>query len=198
VAAAPTTAPPTVRSPQAASTEGAPTGDAVDYTRLPGELDKKFEALDVDGALRATIINPGDAWTRTAQKGLLSAAKTARVSPAEQKTDKHRAFDLLDALTKSGALSVDDASLHVVLAATHCFDRTLLDTVIQDNINPIEKVERSLMIVGTTVHGRSATELLADDQRARFFTTSPQLGDGTEGPAATPAVAAPAADAPST
>ena len=198
VAAAPTTAPPTVRSPQAASSEGAPTGDAVDYTRLPGELDKKFEALDVDGALRATIINPGDAWTRTAQKGLLSAAKTARVSPAEQKTDKHRAFDLLDALTKSGALSVDDASLHVVLAATHCFDRTLLDTVIQDNINPIEKVERSLMIVGTTVHGRSATELLADDQRARFFTTSPQLGDGTEGPAATPAVAAPAADAPST
>ena len=40
------------------------------------------------------------------------------------------------------------------------------------------------MIVGTTVHGRPATELLADDQRARFLTTSPQLGDGGAAPVA--------------
>lgn len=157
-------------------------GEAVDYTRLPGELDKKFEALDTDGALRATIINPGDAWNRSAQKGLLSAPITTRMGAAEQKTEKHRAFDLLDALSKSGALPIDDASLHVVLAATHCFDKTLLDTVIQDNVNPIEKVERSLMIVGTTVHARPAGELLADDQRARFFATSP----GLDQPAALP------------
>jgi hypothetical protein len=76
-----------------------------------------------------------------------------------------------------------------VLAATHCFDKTLLDTVIQDNVNPIEKVERSLMIVGTTVHGRGARELLADDQRARFFATTPQL----DAPAAADAAADPAA-----
>ena len=48
-------------------------GEPADYTRIPGELDTKFEQLDLDGALRATIINPGDTWTRTAQKGLLSA-----------------------------------------------------------------------------------------------------------------------------
>lgn len=176
-AAAPVAAAPVTRPDRAAAPvgDGAP-GDAVDYTRLPGELDRKFEALDTDGALRATIINPGEPWTRTAQKGLLGAAKTARLSTGDQTTEKHRAFDLLDALTKSGALPIDDASLHVVLAATHCFDKTLLDTVIQDNVNPIEKVERSLMIVGTTVHGRDARELLADDQRDRFFTTTPQLG----------------------
>ena len=178
-AARPASTTPTATRPDRAAApagEGAAPGDAVDYTRLPGELDQKFEALDTDGALRATIINPGEPWTRTAQKGLLGAAKTARLSASEQTTEKHRAFDLLDALTKSGALPIDDASLHVVLAATHCFDKTLLDTVIQDNVNPIEKVERSLMIVGTTVHGRDARELLADDQRDRFFTTTPQLG----------------------
>lgn len=63
-----------------------------------------------------------------------------------QETEKHKTFDLLDALSKSGALAIDDASLHIVVAATHRFDKTLIDTVIQDNVNPVEKVERSLMI----------------------------------------------------
>ena len=57
----------------------------------------------------------------------------------------------------------------VVVAATHCFDKTLLDTVIQGNVNPIEKVERSLMIVATTIHGRPAIDLLTEDQRDRFL-----------------------------
>jgi hypothetical protein len=172
-AAAP--APSATRGPEM---ESAPTnaGDLVDYTRIPGILDKKFEELDEDSALRATIINPGDPWMRTAQKGLLGGSVTSTLSPSEQKAEKNKAFDLLDALSKSGALAIEDASLHVVIAATHGFDRTLLDTVIQDNVNPIEKVERSLMIVGTTIHGRPASELLAEGQRERFFTTSPKLG----------------------
>ncbi len=152
-------------------------GDLVDYTKIPAALDKKFEELDEDGTLRATILRPGDLWTRDAQKGLLSASVQASLSAKEQSVEKHRAFDLLDALTKSGALPIEDASLHVVLAATHGFDKTLLETVIQDNVNPIEKVERSLMIVGTTIHARPAAELLAEDQRERFLAACPRLGE---------------------
>jgi hypothetical protein len=62
-----------------------------------------------------------------------------------------------------------------VIAAAHAFDKTLLDTIIQGNVNPIEKVERSLMIMATTVHRRAASELLADNQRERFLLYSPQL-----------------------
>ena len=115
---------------------------------------------------------------RASQKGLLGTTTATIVGAADQRTEKNRAFDLLDALSKSGALAIDDASLHVVLAATHCFDKTLVDTVIQDNVNPIEKVERSLLIVGTTIHGQSARDMLAADQRDRFFATSPQLARG--------------------
>ena len=114
-------------------------GEVLDYTKIPGELDKKFELLDEDGALRPTILNPGDVWTRTSQKGLLSSPAVAKLSTKEQKEEKNRAFDLLDALSKSGALPVEHASLHVIIAATHCFDKTLLDTVIQGNVNPIER-----------------------------------------------------------
>jgi hypothetical protein len=163
---------------QAAPSPAGELGDIADYTRIPGELDRQLERLDTDGALRATIINPGDPWAHTAQKGLLGSPRTTNLYGGEQRTQKNRAFDLLDALSKSGALAIDDASLHVVIAATHHFDRTLLDTVILDNVNPIEKVERSLMIVGSTIHALPATSILADDQRERFLATTPQLGDG--------------------
>ncbi len=162
----------------AAPAGGASAGEAIDYTRIPGELDKKFEAFDEDGALRPTIINPADVWSRTASKGLLAEPTTATMFTKEQKDEKNRAFDLLDALSRSGALPIEHASLHVVIAATHCFDKTLLDTVIQGNVNPIEKVERSVMLVATTVHNRDASEMIVEDQRARFFTYTPKLGPG--------------------
>lgn len=167
---------------QAAPITAGDGGEGVDYTRIPGALDRKFEALDTEGAVRATILNPGDVWLRSAQKGLLGAPAAASLYAADQKREKNKAFDLLDALSKSGALAIEDASLHVVIAATHCFDRTLLDTVIQANVNPIEKVERSLMIVGSTIHGKPVAELIAEDQRDRFFTTSPQLGPARSEP----------------
>ena len=127
----------------------------MDYTQIPKKLDQQFEALDTDAALRPTIIKPGTQWTHKSQKALLAAATTAALSTDQQKSKKNEAFDLLDGLTRAGALSCDDASLHVVrlyactpianslpqvIAATHCFDQDLMDTVVQRNMNPIEKV----------------------------------------------------------
>jgi hypothetical protein len=48
--------------------------------------------------------------------------------------ERQKAFDLLDALTKSGCLSVKEAELHVVMASTHCFGKTLMNTIIQVKI----------------------------------------------------------------
>ena len=92
-----------------------------------------------------------------------------------ENTERKKTFDLLDALTKSGALSIDYASLHVVIAATHCFDKTLMDTVIQNNINPIEKVERSFLIIASTIQRRDVTKLIANEQIERVSTYSPML-----------------------
>ena len=40
----------------------------VDYTKIPKQLDAKFEELDEDSALRPTIIKPGTLWTHKSQK----------------------------------------------------------------------------------------------------------------------------------
>jgi hypothetical protein len=47
--------------------------------------------------------------------------------------------------------------------------------VIQDNVNPIEKVERSSLIVASTIHATSASNLIAADQLERVGTYSPML-----------------------
>jgi hypothetical protein len=150
-------------------------GAEEDYTAIPTELDRKFEILDEDSALRPTIIQPGQQWIKQSQAALLAPPVTQRINVPLQKTERDRTFDLLDALTRSGCLMVDHASLHVIMAATHTFSKTLIDTVIQDNINPIEKVERSALIVATTIHNKPASELVKADQLDRVKTYSPGL-----------------------
>merc|ERR1719401_621146 len=146
-----------------------------DYTQVPKELDQRFEQLDVDSALRPTIINPSDAWTNRAQKALPASPTESTLRGDDQKKEKDAAFDLLDALTKSGALPVECASLHIVVAATHCFDKSVTETVVQDNINPIDKVERSTLIMASTVHQLPPAALVQDTQLDRLSNTSPLL-----------------------
>mmetsp|Transcript_99882 Transcript_99882/g.258080 ORF Transcript_99882/g.258080 Transcript_99882/m.258080 type:complete len:463 (-) Transcript_99882:220-1608(-) len=148
-----------------------------DYTRVPKEMDERFEVLDSDKALRPTIISPGTPWTKKAQKALLASATTVTLDSDAQKTEKDAAFDLLDALTKSGALPIEHASLHVVVAATHCFDKTVTETVVQEGSNPIERVERSTLIMATTVHQKPAAELIREAQLPRVLRASPALFD---------------------
>ncbi|CAE7353632.1 tvaII [Symbiodinium natans] len=112
----------------------------MDYTQLPTQLDQRFEQLETGGALRAAILD-------LSQKALLAQPSEKALAKDDQKKEKEAAFDLLDALTKSGALPLVNASLHVVVSATHCFDKTVTETVIQDNMNPIENVERSALLM---------------------------------------------------
>jgi hypothetical protein len=153
----------------------APSVQMVDYTKFPSLLDSRYEELDSDSVLRPTIINAGSVWSKKSFKSLMSEAETKPLHTDDQVLEKNAAFDLLDALSKSGALVMHSASLHVVIAATHCFDKSLMDTVVQGNVNPIERVERSALIMASTIHEKSASELISENQRSRVLTYSPQL-----------------------
>eukprot|EP01124_Arcella_intermedia_P011300 TRINITY_DN17714_c0_g1_i1.p1 TRINITY_DN17714_c0_g1~~TRINITY_DN17714_c0_g1_i1.p1 ORF type:complete len:974 (-),score=159.96 TRINITY_DN17714_c0_g1_i1:41-2635(-) len=152
-----------------------PLDSDIDYTRIPPILDEKFEALDEDSALRPTIISIGQTWNKKTKKSLLSPITQLVLNTNEQIEEKNAAFDLLDALSRSGTLPIDHAELHVVIGATHCFAKSLIDTVIQENVNPVEKVERSLLIMATTIHNCGAVDLVRPDQLEKVSTYSPQL-----------------------
>jgi len=155
--------------------EGMPTANE-DFTLVPRQLDAKFEALDVDAALRPTTIKPSDVWTKREQTTLLGTPKTNSLPEDGQKAAKTKCFDLLDALSRSGALTVEHTTLHVMVAATHCFARSLMDTVIVDNVNPIEKLDRSALLVASTIHGVEMAELVQDRERENVSTyVMPQL-----------------------
>lgn len=158
-------------------------GEVRDYTEVPQQMDLCLEALDKEGALRPTIIGLGEVWKKRSQEGLLDKPKVTSLQKDEQKQEKDKAYDLLDALTRSGALPIECASLHIVVAATHCFQRTVLETLVKENVNPIEAMERSSLVMASVTHDQSVAALVQEEHQARLEAASPMLFDGSVLPA---------------
>ena len=149
-------------------------GQIRDVSRVPAELDAAYEAQDPSAAMRATVITPTGSWSLRSLAHLLAKAPSAStLGASEQKAARGAAYDLIDALSRSGTLPMASATLHIVLAATHAFDASILDTVVQESVNPIERVERSLLIMATTLHGLPASRLLREEHVERLRLAAP-------------------------
>ncbi|KAJ3147199.1 hypothetical protein HDU89_005796 [Geranomyces variabilis] len=122
-----------------------------DFTTFPSTLDSRLR--DAASAVRPTIISLGDAWTRTRAASVLAPRVTEGFTAATRREEKNAAFDLLDALSRSGAEPLRFVHLHVVCAATHAFDETLLDTVLKKNENPLASVALSERCVAEVAAG---------------------------------------------
>jgi len=138
-------------------------------------IDQRLENLETRGTVRPAIIKVGKSWQKQSQKALLASPTSATLNSDEQKREKDVAFDLLDALTKSGALPLESASLHVVVAASHCFDQSLLATVTEEDTNPIDQVERTALTIASIVYQQPLAALVRDSQYLRVSTSSPEL-----------------------
>eukprot|EP00980_Cylindrotheca_fusiformis_P021693 scaffold8535_cov132-Cylindrotheca_fusiformis.AAC.1 len=150
--------------------------NALDFSSMPKLLDSSIEKYDEDSALRSTKIKTSDTWTRCRQENLLTKAAKTSLDSSMVKTETNSAFDLLDALSRSGSLPLAYSDLHVILCVTHCFEKDVMDTVVQDNINPIERLELSTLLLGSTIHGVPVTNLIAESNDIeRFESTFPLL-----------------------
>jgi hypothetical protein len=67
-------------------------------------------------------------------------------------------------LSRSGSLSISFSELHVIVSVTHCFEKDVIETIIQDNINPIEKLENSTLVVGSAIYGVPVAALIGNPE----------------------------------
>jgi hypothetical protein len=72
-------------------------------------------------------------------------------------------FDLLDAISCSGSLLINNTTLHIIMGFTHCFHNTLINTVIQDNINPIENIQLLQLIITQNILNKSWKQLINEE-----------------------------------
>jgi hypothetical protein len=63
---------------------------------------------------------------------------------------------------------LEEADLHVVVAATLMFDESLLETVIQKNTNPLAAAERGTLILASAVLGEDAATLVSPEVAERL------------------------------
>jgi hypothetical protein len=130
------------------------------YTSLPKRLDEAFENLKTFSSIKQTIIKVEGNYTRTRMKGLIGTAEKQGLMKEEQKGEMNRAFDLLDALSRSGEIPLEYSELHIVLGVTQCFDETLMNTIIKKNINPISEIEQTTLIMASIIHGKDKAEFI--------------------------------------
>jgi hypothetical protein len=155
---------------------------AEDFTLIPKVLDARLERYDLDGYLHSTIIKPTSSWKLLRQDSLLDPMRSTYLNEEAIDSEKKRAFDLLDAISRSGTLAVPSAELHVIVAVSHCFEHSVMDTIIRDNINPIDKIENSLLLLASVIHGVKPSQLVGDDGTLQRLRKSfPDLIEGFEG-----------------
>eukprot|EP00754_Rhynchopus_humris_P029267 Rhum_TRINITY_DN15204_c1_g1::Rhum_TRINITY_DN15204_c1_g1_i4::g.143635::m.143635 len=143
---------------------------------IPQRMEAAFLALDSEGCLRPTIVRPGDSWHKRSSKSLVhDDAEEELFDADDRRRERRRALDLLDALTRCGAIELEEASVHVVVAATNTFPKTLRDTLGAESVNPIGVVERSSLIATAVIHSTQPSRLLRADAQQRLLADGPDL-----------------------
>ena len=140
------------------------------YTSIPTTLESSFDLLKC-GGIRPTIIKIAPNITKTEQPGLLGPPNTTQLNSSIDP----KALYLLDALSRSGELAMDESSLHILIVSTQCFDETLMNQVIRKDCNPIDLIERSTLVLAQTIHGKDIHDLLVPNALAKVKETSPDL-----------------------
>eukprot|EP01060_Flectonema_neradi_P017872 TRINITY_DN2471_c0_g1_i1.p1 TRINITY_DN2471_c0_g1~~TRINITY_DN2471_c0_g1_i1.p1 ORF type:complete len:805 (+),score=175.58 TRINITY_DN2471_c0_g1_i1:89-2503(+) len=128
---------------------------------LPGALQNALEKECQGICVRPTGISVGECHL-TSQKGLLGKPVRTVVSASELAKKKFDTLRLLSYLTKHGAIPIQYSKMHILMATTHRFDKTLMNVLVQDNMNPIVLVERSAQLIASAIHNVGPEEVLVD------------------------------------
>ena len=64
----------------------------------------------------------------------------------------------MDTITKSGVIELQNVEIHSILGLSYAFDKSVMDTLVIDNFNPIEALEYSALLVNAFTQQQSHVE----------------------------------------
>ncbi|KAL7465689.1 hypothetical protein ACHAXS_006013 [Conticribra weissflogii] len=106
--------------------------------------------------LRPALIQTGDIWSKRSSKLPLPI----NLGLSERISERQKAFALLEALSCSGSLPIRFSEIHTIVGLAHFFENSLLDTVIMQNVSPIDELSRSTLQVASAIFGVSSDEIV--------------------------------------
>ena len=137
-------------------------------------FDDCLEIYSETNFLVPTILKPGCGWTKQYSPSILSKPITAVLTSDDVSQESRKTFRFLEFLSLRGSLILEEASLHLVVASTHCFDQSLLN-VIKNNVNPVDGIIASELIVASVIHRKPAGEIIEPVHLDKAKYLCPQL-----------------------
>ena len=131
-----------------------------DFTTVPFRLESNMLQLDPKEVMKPSKITLSN-WQKHS-RDLFGKDSSVGLKEADLKLETNRAFDLIDSLTKTADLPLEDTEVHVFLTVTHDFEEVVLENVIKNNENIIESAEASLLVLASTIHGVKPSQLVKE------------------------------------
>ncbi|KAJ9443073.1 hypothetical protein DIPPA_19041 [Diplonema papillatum] len=151
-----------------------PPSAVFDLPSVPRLLEEATDALGPTVNVRPVIVKVGTSWRASELEATTLPGSTRRPGQPDpgfrkkadwQRAEKNKAFDLIDAVTRSGSAQLKKGTMHVFVGGAHCFDTSVVDAVVVHNVDPIERIDAACIATVAALH----------DQPASFIRTTTHL-----------------------
>eukprot|EP01060_Flectonema_neradi_P010865 TRINITY_DN1793_c2_g1_i2.p1 TRINITY_DN1793_c2_g1~~TRINITY_DN1793_c2_g1_i2.p1 ORF type:complete len:890 (+),score=147.47 TRINITY_DN1793_c2_g1_i2:152-2821(+) len=127
-----------------------------DYSSIPAKLEKRFAEITTPGSnVRPVIITPDPSgWSQSTHPSILSTTPPPlkKLLQSDIKRAKQSAFDLIDAITKSGSVPLCETSLHVLFGFNNNWNDGVIQSAAKHNINPLNAGTETIVEVINVLH----------------------------------------------
>ncbi|KAL7480514.1 hypothetical protein ACHAW6_006204 [Cyclotella cf. meneghiniana] len=137
---------------------------STDIASVTRKLNVKVAALQSKQLQQVSIVT-GEVWSKRNRLQLKRPVEDLDI--AERAVNRKKAMDLLDALSRSGSLPLQFAELHAMVGVSHCFRQSLIDTLVQSNVDPIKQVSDSMALLASVIHNTPVHDIVRKKTMAK-------------------------------
>lgn len=133
------------------------------FSEIPRQLDQLLQSYgNCNHTLRSVTHATVDQWELKRQENLPTKLQAFNIEASGVKGETNKALYLLEVLSSSGSLPIVSGELHIIVSVCHSFEKNVMDTIIINNVNPIEKVDFSSLLVASCIHEESIPKMVTN------------------------------------